>query len=116
MPESTAMMRAWRTDSGEGPATATVACPASPMRSPGERRPADAGDASSMPRETGVSRLGAALARAGRGAWERAFGRRDAGFEEVLHGYAAELATARSPEAIEAALRRLAQDRKSTRL
>jgi diguanylate cyclase (GGDEF)-like protein len=77
------------------------------MRSPGERRPADPGTAS-MPREMGFGRLGEALIRAGRGAWERAFGRGAARFEDVLHGYAAELGMARYPEGIEAALLRLA--------
>jgi diguanylate cyclase (GGDEF)-like protein len=110
MPETTTMMRAWRTDSGEEPATAKAAGPASRTGTPCEGQPADRpGPPSSRAGSIGLGRLGAAVVRAGLRAWASCFGRREGRFEEVLHDYAAELGISRDPGAIEAALVRMAR-------
>ena len=108
MPESSAMKRAWRTDSVEGPAAAPGA--GAKKRPDGDGRPdGTSGGAAWKAGMDGVRRFGATVASAGRVAWSRSFGRRAGRFEEALHGFAAELAASRTPEAIEAALVRLAR-------
>ena len=84
MPETTKMTRAWRTDSVEGPAAAAGGVVAEPLRRRGRRLPGRAG-------------------RRGRNPWAGA-----ARFEEAVHGFTVDLAKATDPEAIEAALVRLA--------
>src|SRR5690348_2229859 len=110
MPETTTMTRAWRTDSGEEPATEKTACPESRTWPPCEGQPADRqAPPSSRAGLIGLGRLGAVVARSGLAACVRSFGRRASRFEEALHDYAAELAIARDSLAIEAALLRTAR-------
>lgn len=97
------MMRAWRTDSVEG----AVADGAAMLR-PGCEG-GTVGSSASTSLWTGFRGLGTAVVRAGAAAWSRSFGRRPAGFEEALHGFAADLSASGGPEAIEEALLRLAR-------
>lgn len=107
MPETTTKTRAWRTDSVEGRAGANAAGPEVRMQPPSGDRPAESGGTAGTSR---LGRLAAAVARAGRAAWSMSFDRRVTGFEEALHGFAAELATSRDPEVIEASLLRMARE------
>jgi diguanylate cyclase (GGDEF)-like protein len=108
MPKTSTMMRAWRTDSVEGPEAA--AGPGAKMQPDCEARPAGSSGLPSWKAGVdGFRRFGAAVARAGHSAWSRSLGRSAARFEEALHGFTTELAASGDPEAIEAALVRLAQ-------
>jgi diguanylate cyclase (GGDEF)-like protein len=56
-----------------------------------------------------IRRFGAALVRAGQAAWSRSFGRGAHAFEQALLGFMSDMAGSTNPDAIEAALVRLAR-------
>jgi diguanylate cyclase (GGDEF)-like protein len=111
MPESTTTKRAWRADSLEGPAVLTTTATDGPKvrtRATGVGRRGDGeGWSPWWAGVAGIRRLGAAAARAGRAALSPPFEHAEP-FEEALHRFTAELEIPGSPEAIEAALLRLA--------
>src|SRR5262249_62204536 len=97
MPETSTMMRAWRTDSQKGQA----ASPGARMRPDGDgRSTGSSGSPSQRAGMDGFRRLGAAVSQAGLAAWSRTFGRRAARFEEALHGFAADLAGSQGPRSV----------------
>ncbi len=105
MPKTTTT-RGWRADSLEERAT-SKGVGASPAGPQGEGRAV--GPVASGSGVSRLRRLGAAVARAGLAAWRRTLDRPAIRFEEALHGFAAELTATREPEAIDAAVLRLAR-------